>query len=109
MTADRVRLPATREGQTHKVGLGKLELYLTVNTDDEGDVREVFGKCAEHQGELDGLCEMTSVALQYGAPANIVIKHLRFRNYPPHGGPGQPCSISDAVGIELEAVQKGKK
>lgn len=94
-------LPPVREGMTHCVLLGDVKLYITVNLMDGRPV-EVFGKCAEHQGELDGLCILASVAMRYGTPASELARHLRFRNYPPHGLPSQPCSISDALGRVLQ-------
>ena len=96
-------MTATRVGTTTTVKLGNITLEITVNTDEAGTVREVFGKCDEgYQGELDGMCILASLALQYGCPVETIAKHLRHRNYPPHGGPGQPKSISDAVATVLE-------
>ena len=102
-TDTRARLPITREGRVHKIKLGTDSLYVVVNTDGAGKVREVFGHgdggC---KPELDGLCGLASIGLQYGAPLAKIVKFLRKRNYPPHGGPGQPKSISDALATVLD-------
>ena len=99
----RTRPPTTRTGTTTKYQVGKVTLYVTVNGT---PALEVFAKADEgHQAEADGLAEMASLALQYGAPADVVAAHLRHRRYPPHGGPGQPCSISDAIGRAIAAGQ----
>lgn len=106
----RQRLTPTRSGKTHKLVVGPVELYITVNHGDEGQPLEMFTKATEgYQAEADGLSILISLALQYGAPAAVVAKHLRHRRYAPHGLPGQPCSISDALGRVLEAEGKEGK
>jgi len=100
--------PARFRGRVPK----RIQMAMTVRPDCPGckpgtvahcDAEEVFAKCDEgHQADADGLSEMASLALQYGCPASVVAKHLRHRRYPPHGNPGQPCSISDAIGIAIE-------
>ena len=107
---ERMRLPHTRQGQTHKVMVGTVALYITVNVDDNGNPIEVFAKADEgHQADADGLAELSSVLLQYGCPVDVVIKHLRYRKYPPQGTVGQPCSISDAIGRMLEQAERERE
>lgn len=89
-------LPTTRRGTTTKYKVGTLSLYVTVNG---SPPLEVFAKADNgHQAEADGIALMASLALRHGCPAEVVSRHLRFRRYDPAGGPGQPCSISDAIG-----------
>ena len=96
-------MPTNRTGRTHKMPVGTVTLYVTVNRDADGVVREVFAKADEgHQPEADGLADLASIAMRHGAPAAVVARHLRHRRYPPHGGPGQACSISDAIGLAIE-------
>lgn len=105
---NRIRLPTTRKGVTHKVRVGACSMYLTANTKD-GAIMEVFGKADEgHQAEIDGLCILASLALQHGCPAATIARHLRHRRYPPHGIAGQPCSLSDALGMLLDGTIKGE-
>lgn len=108
MTTERTRPPVTRFGTTSKYMLGNLALYVTVNRDENGRIIEAFGKAGDgHQAELDGLCLLASLCLQHGTDPLLIARHLRYRRYPPHGGPGQPCSISDALGRAIEdAVTK---
>ena len=99
----RQRLPDVRRGKTHKLKVGACTLYLTVNPSADGSPLEIFGKADEgHQGEVDGLCILASLALQYGCPAATIARHLRHRRYSPEGIAGQPCSLSDAIGRVLE-------
>jgi len=99
----RVRPPTTRAGRTSKITVGAVTLYLTLNRAADGALIEVFGKADEgYQGQLDGLCIVTSLALQHGCPSELIARHLRHRRYPPYGIAGQPCSISDALARALE-------
>lgn len=99
-----IAMPGTREGRTHKLKVGNVTLYVTVNRDEAGAIRELFCKADEgHNAEADGIALMASLALRHGCPPDVVVRHLRFRRYPPHGGPGQPCSISDAIGKAIES------
>jgi hypothetical protein len=96
-------MPTTRAGRTHKIRVAAVSLYVTVNRDESNAIREVFVKADEgHNAEADGLAIMASLAMRYGCPPDVVARHLRFRRYEPHGGPGQPCSISDAIGKVIE-------
>jgi hypothetical protein len=103
----RQQLESDRTGHTHKMKVGPVNLYITVNSDRAGRILEVFSKADEgYNAEADGLSIMASLALQHGAPVECVVRHLRHRRYPPHGFAGQPCSISDAIGqaVEKEAA-----
>lgn len=92
-----ITLPVTRRGgTTTKYKVGAVSLYVTING---APPLEVFAKADNgHQAEADGIALMASLALRHGCPAEVVARHLRFRRYDPAGGPGQPCSISDAIG-----------
>ena len=100
-------LPATRKGQTHKIDLAdKVTLHVTVNRDENGNIMEVFAKADQgFNGDADGLGELSSLLLQYGCPVDKLVQHLRYRRYEPSGCIGQPCSISDAIGMVLEDEQ----
>lgn len=96
-------LPTTRMGRTHTCHVGEVTLDVTVNRDWDGSIRELFIKASDgYSGEADGLAIMASLALRHGCPPEVVARHLRFRRYPPHGAPGQPISISDAIGRVIE-------
>ena len=103
----RTKPPTTRSGTTTKYRVGPCTVYITVNGQPP---LEVFAKADDgHQAEADGLAEMASLALQYGSPPEVVAAHLRHRRYPLHGGPGQPCSISDAIGRAIECAANGER
>ena len=106
----RQRLPATRPGETKKVEVGPVTLYITINRDADGAIREVFAKADQgEQPHADGLAELTSLLLQYNCPVKTVVQHLRYRRYEPSGCIGQPCSISDAIGMVLEEEEVTEK
>ena len=99
----RQRLPATRKGKTIKIQVGPCTLYITINRNADGAIREIFIKADQgEQPHADGLAELASLLLQYECPVKKLVQHLRYRRYPPAGCIGQPCSISDAIGMVLE-------
>ena len=106
----RDRLSTDRRGQTHKVEVGKVTLYITVNKSGNGKIMECF--CKADQGEqahAGGLAELSLLLLQYNCPVKTVVQHLRYRRYEPSGCIGQPCSISDAIGMVLEDEEATEK
>jgi len=95
--------PLTREGRTHKVEVGKLTMYLTVNRDHKGQILELFGKADEgEQGHVDMACRLSSLAIQGRGRVEDIIRHLRGDRTEPCGGPGQPSSMYDAISRVLE-------
>ena len=103
----RQRLPRTRTGATTKYRIGPCTVYVTVNGTPP---LEVFAKADEGwQGWADVLCELASVALQSGTKPWLVARHLRHHRIEPEGGPGQPCSVPDAIGRAIEARQQDKE
>ena len=105
--SERKRLPTDRHGQTSKSKIGKSSIYITVNRNEEGEILECFGKADDgHTSDIEGLCILTSIALQFGAPVQTIVDKLRYRRYEPSGGPGQPLSISDALARVLEEESK---
>ena len=101
-------MPDTRRSITEKVQVGMVKLLLTVGFDEAGVPREMFSKVGDgHQGQVDGLCILVSLCLQYDVPVGVLVKHLRHRKYAPEGIAGQPCSLSDAVGMVLEKHAEG--
>jgi hypothetical protein len=106
----RIKLPNDREGLTHKICVGKATLYVTVNCDEKGP-RELFCKADEGtQPEADVIAGLASIALQGGPYEEVlerIVRFLRFRRSDPAGGPGQPLSVSDAIGRVLD--EQGKE
>jgi ribonucleoside-diphosphate reductase alpha chain len=78
---ERRRLPATRNGITHKFSIAGFEGYLTANTYDDGALGELFINDVGKEGStLRGVLAMfamaASVALQYGAPPEVLARKL---------------------------------
>jgi ribonucleoside-diphosphate reductase alpha chain len=73
--------PTIAKGFTEKVATGCGNLYVTVNTDEQGTLYEVFctlgktGGCASAQ--LEAIGRLTSTALRSGVDIESVIKQLK--------------------------------
>lgn len=99
----RQKLPTTRHGQTHKVTIGQVDVYITCNQAPDGRVLEVFCKSSDGwQGWSDALAIVISMALQHGCPAREIVDKLRGMRFAPEGIAGQPASIPDAIARKLE-------
>ena len=95
--------PMTRHGRTHKVQVGPVTAYLTVNRDSAGKVLEVFGKADNgSQGHLDMACRLISLGIQGRADVETVIRHMRGDRTEPCGIAGQATSIYDAIARVLQ-------
>ena len=104
----RRRLPATRSGITHKFSIAGFEGYLTANTYDDGSLGELFINDVGKEGStLRGALAMfaiaTSVALQYGAPPEVLARKLARMNFAPKGPTTNPQmpqaqSLGDYIG-----------
>ena len=92
---ERRRLPATRNGITHKFSIAGFEGYLTANTYDDASLGELFINDVGKEGStLRGVLAMfamaASVALQYGAPPEVLARKLALMNFEPKGATANP-------------------
>jgi ribonucleoside-diphosphate reductase alpha chain len=94
----RKRLPNTRSGVTHKITLGGITLYVTVNCDDIGKPLEMFVKADNGwQGWADALAVTASMAMQHSCPLETILAKWRGMRFEPDGIAGQGSSIPDAI------------
>ncbi len=103
----RRRLPMTRKSLTHKFSIGGHEGYITVGMYDDGKPGEMFVKMAKEgtvvSGLMDSLATVTSIALQYGVPLEVLVAKFAHTRFEPSGITPNPeirfaKSIMDYVG-----------
>ena len=96
--------PTTRQGRTHKILVGPIKAYLTVNRDEDGNIIEIFAKANNGaQGHLDNVCRAYSLGFQERCNVPTAIRHLRGDRTEPVGCMGDDgTSIYDAIGRMLE-------
>lgn len=109
---DRRRLPRCRASQTTSFQIGGAEGSLTAGTHDDGQLGEIFLRLGKQGSTLAGLAEafsiVTSLALQYGVPLDLVVDRLRGLRFEPAGITDdadipQATSVIDYVARRLEA------
>ncbi|MBI4434597.1 hypothetical protein HY635_02160 [Candidatus Uhrbacteria bacterium] len=100
--------PEVMNGKTYKVGTAYGTLFVTINTDEQGQPFEVFATIGKSGGffaeESEGICRLVSLALRTGIPAMTVIDQLKgIRGpMPSFGKRGMILSLPDAIAQVLE-------
>jgi ribonucleoside-diphosphate reductase alpha chain len=81
----RRRLPADRQATCHKFDIAGHEGYIHVGFFEDGTPGEIFIKMAKEGSTISGLMDtvgvLTSMALQYGVPLEVLVSkfsHVRF-------------------------------
>jgi ribonucleoside-diphosphate reductase alpha chain len=90
----RRRLPATRQSLTHKFSVGGHEGYTTVGLFEDGTPGELFITMAKEGSTIGGLMDvigtLTSMALQYGVPLEVIINKFAHMRFEPSGWTSNP-------------------
>ena len=73
--------PATMTGLTHRIKSGHGNMYVTVNTDEQGKPFELFTTLGKAGGcdaaQLEAISRLASLALRAGVEAELIIEQLR--------------------------------
>ncbi len=90
----RRRLPATRQSLTHKFSVGGHEGYTTVGLFEDGSPGELFITMAKEGSTIGGLMDvigtLTSMALQYGVPLEVLVNKFAHMRFEPSGWTSNP-------------------
>lgn len=85
----RTCLPDTRQSITHHFTIGKQEGYFTVGLFEDGKPGELFIKMAKQGSTISGFADavgiLTSLALQYGVPAEALTRKFEYMRFKPSG------------------------
>jgi ribonucleoside-diphosphate reductase alpha chain len=85
----RRRLPDERNSITHKFSVGGHEGYITVGMYGDGQPGEIFITMSKEGSTISGLMDtiatMTSIALQYGVPLNVLVNKFSHMRFEPSG------------------------
>lgn len=86
---ERRRLPRARRSYTVSFQVGGSEGTLTAGAHLDGQLGEIFLRLGKQGSTLAGLAEafsiVTSLALQYGAPVELIFERLRGQRFEPAG------------------------
>lgn len=90
----RRRLPAERQAITHKFEIAGHQGYVTAGMYPDGKLGEIFILIHKEgsilSGLLDSLGIVTSIALQYGAPLEVLVDKMMHMRFEPSGMTGNP-------------------
>lgn len=88
-TPMRRRLPDERASVTHKFDISGYEGYLTAGTYEDGTLGEIFITMAKQgstvSGLMDTIATLTSIALQYGVPLEVLVDKFSHTRFEPYG------------------------
>lgn len=91
----RIPLPDDRPGGTHKFSIGgSTKGYINYSTYEDGALGEIFTRIAKEgstfSGFLDTIATLTSIALQYNVPLEILVDKMLMRRFEPAGWTSNP-------------------
>ena len=89
VSVERRRLPRVRRSYTVSFEVGGAEGTLTAGAHLDGALGEIFLRLGKQGSTLAGVAEafgiVTSLALQYGAPLEVIVERLRGLHFEPAG------------------------
>ncbi|HUU29659.1 MAG TPA: vitamin B12-dependent ribonucleotide reductase [archaeon] len=89
VSTKRRRLPMTRRAVTHKFEIAGHEGYVTAGCHEDGSLGEIFILMHKEGSILSGLLDafgiVTSIALQYGAPLELLADKMIHMRFEPSG------------------------
>jgi ribonucleoside-diphosphate reductase alpha chain len=95
-------MPRARHSSTIALALAGAEGSLTTGTHPDGQLSEVVLRLGKQGSTLAGLAEafsvVTSLALQYGAPVDLLVEHPRGLRFEP-AGPTDDEEIPQATSV----------
>ena len=104
--AVRIKLPATRQSETHKFSIAGHEGYLTYSMYEGNGCAEIFVRMHKQGSTLAGLLDAfaitVSTALQYGVPLKTMVRKFSYTRFEPAGYTDNPeiriaTSITDYI------------
>lgn len=117
----RAHLPDTRNSVTHKFSVCGHEGYLTVGLFEDGRPGELFIKMAKAGSTMAGMADtigvLTSLALQYGVPVEVLARKFENVRFEPQGSTknsevGDASSLVDYIfrwlGIEFSDTYRAE-
>ena len=85
----RRRLPDERHAITNKFSIAGHDGYITIGEYDDGSPGEIFVVMAKEGSTVSGLMDtvatLTSIALQYGVPAEVLVNKFSHTRFEPSG------------------------
>jgi hypothetical protein len=98
----RHRMPDTRMSLTHKFEIAGHEGFITVGLFEDGQPGEILIQMSKEGSTIGGLVNsvamLTSIALQYGVPLEVLIKKFAFQRFEPSGFTKNP-DVRNATSI----------
>ncbi|HHT43996.1 MAG TPA: vitamin B12-dependent ribonucleotide reductase [Fastidiosipila sp.] len=89
VSQNRIKPAGIRSGNTHPAQIEDVKVYVTVNRNEDGEIREIFMTTDREgtliTGLLNSLSKTISVMLQYKIPPEHISKMLRGQKYEPYG------------------------
>ena len=85
---ERIKLPTTRPGITHRFVIDGVKGYITVGLFEDRPMEifiTLFKEGSTIAGFADSLARLTSIALQYGVPMEVLCAKMQGHRFEPSG------------------------